>query len=93
MIKKEFKKFYAEYNKMSEDEASQEVEDFLEMMKHAFSKYPKIVFRDFGTFEVKETKTRKIIDPRGNSEPIISKPRKYVKFKASKNLEERMKKK
>ena len=93
MIKKEFKKFYAEYNKMNEDEASQEVEDFLEMMKQAFSKYPKIVFRDFGTFEVKETKVRKITDSRGNSEPIISKPRKYVKFKASKNLEERMKKK
>ena len=90
MIKKEFKKFYAEYNKMNEDEASQEVEDFLEMMKQAFSKYPKIVFRDFGTFEVKETKVRKITDPRGSSEPIISKPRKYVKFKQSINLEEEL---
>ena len=90
MVKKEFKKFYSEYNNMSEEEASQEVEEFLEMMKQAFSLYPKVVFRDFGTFEVKETKERKIVDPRGNNELIHSKPRKYVKFKASKNLEERM---
>lgn len=90
MIKKEFKKFYSEYNNISEEEASQEVEEFLEMMKQAFSLYPKIVFRDFGTFEVKETKERKIVDPRGNNELIHSKPRKYIKFKASKNLEERM---
>ena len=41
MIKKEFKKFYAEYNKMNEDEASQEVEDFLEMMKRLFLNIPK----------------------------------------------------
>ena len=52
-----------------------------------------VTIQGFGTFEVKETKVRKITDPRGSSEPIISKPRKYVKFKASKNLEERMKKK
>ena len=90
MIKKEFKKFYAEYNKMNEDEASQEVEDFLEMMKQAFSKYPKIVFRDFGTFEVKETKERMVVDPRGNGEIIHAKPRKYVKFKQSINLEEEL---
>ena len=90
MVKKEFKKFYSEYNNMSEEEASQEVEEFLEMMKQAFSLYPKVVFRDFGTFEVKETKERKIVDPRGNNELIHSKPRKYIKFKASKNLEERM---
>ena len=93
MKKKEFKKLYGELNKIEKERASEEVEIFLETMKQAFSKYPKIVFRDFGTFEVKETKVRKITDPRGNSEPIISKPRKYVKFKASKNLEERMKKK
>ncbi len=90
MVKKEFKKFYSEYNKMSEEDASKEVEEFLEMMKQAFFKYPKIVFRDFGTFEVKETKERKIVDPRGNNKLIHSKPRKYIKFKASKNLEERM---
>ena len=93
MKKKEFKKLYGELNKTEKERASEEVEIFLETMKQAFSKYPKIVFRNFGTFEVKETKARKITDPRGNDEPIISKPRKYVKFKVSKNLEERMKKK
>ena len=90
MIKKEFKKFYAKQNNLDEEEASKEVEAFLETMKEAFSNYPKIVFRNFGTFEVKETKERKIVDPRGTNEIINAKPRKYVKFKISKNLEEKL---
>ena len=90
MIKKEFKKFYAEQNNLSEEDASKEVELFLETMKEMFANYPKIVFRNFGTFEVKETKERKIVDPRGNNEIIHAKPRKYIKFKTSKNLEDKL---
>ena len=60
MRKKEFKKFYSELNKMENEKASQEVEEFLETMKQALSVYPKIVFRNFGTFEIKETKTRRV---------------------------------
>ena len=90
MIKKEFKKFYAEQNNLNEEEASKEVELFLETMKEMFSNYPKVVFRNFGTFEVKETKERKIVDPRGNNEIIHAKPRKYIKFKTSKNLEDKL---
>ena len=61
--KKEFKKFYSELNKIENEKASQEVEEFLETMKQALSVYPKIVFRNFGTFEIKETKTRRVLDP------------------------------
>ena len=90
MKKKEFKKFYGELNKIEKERASEEVEIFLETMKQAFSKYPKIVFRNFGTFEVKETKPREVFDPRGNGEIIKTKPRKFVKLKISKNLEEKL---
>ena len=92
MTKKEFKKFYAQQNNLSNEQASEEVELFLETMKEVFSKYPKVVFRNFGTFEVRETKERQITDPRGTGETIHAKPRKYIKFKASKNLEEKLEK-
>ncbi len=93
MIKKEFKKFYAQENNLDEEKASEEVETFLETMKEMFSNYPKVVFRNFGTFEVRETKDRKVVDPRGTDKIIHAKPRKYIKFKTSKNLEERLDKK
>lgn len=92
MTKKEFKKFYAQQNNLSDEQASEEVELFLETIKEVFSKYPKVVFRNFGTFEVKETKERKIVDPKDSSKIIHAKPRKYIKFKTSKNLEEKLEK-
>ena len=93
MKKKEFKKLYSELNKTEKEKSSEEVEIFLETMKQVFSKYPKIVFRNFGTFEVKETKPREVFDPRGNGNVIKTKPRKFVKLKISKNLEEKLNKK
>ena len=90
MKKKEFKKLYRELNKTEKERASEEVEIFLETMKQAFSKYPKIVFRNFGTFEVKETKSREVFDPRGSGKVIHTKPRKFIKLKISKNLEEKL---
>ena len=93
MKKKEFKNLYSELNKTEKEKSSEEVEIFLETMKQAFSKYPKIVFRNFGTFEIKETKTRRVLDPRGSGEFIQAKPRKFVKFKMSKNLEDKLNKK
>ena len=90
MKKKEFKKLYGELNKTEKERASEEVEIFLETMKQALSVYPKIVFRNFGTFEIKETKTRRVLDPRGSGEFIQAKPRKFVKFKMSKNLEDKL---
>ena len=87
MKKKEFKKLYSELNKTEKEKSSEEVEIFLETMKQVFSKYPKIVFRNFGTFEVKETKERDIVDPKDSTNIIHAEPRKYIKFKGSKFLE------
>ncbi len=91
MTRKEFKKFYADFNNIKDmNKASEEVEQFLETMKKLFTISPKVVFRNFGTFEVRETKERKIVDPRGNNEIIHAKPRKYVKFIPSVNLDEKI---
>lgn len=90
MRKKEFKEYYSKLNNLEKEKSSEEVEIFLLTMKKAFSMYPKIVFRNFGTFEVRETKERKVVDPRGSGKLIEAKPRKYVKFKMSKTLEEEL---
>ena len=47
----------------------------------------KIQLVGFGTFEVKETKERDIVDPKDSTNIIHAEPRKYVKFKGSKFLE------
>lgn len=88
MIKKEFVKLYAEMNEIDEKEALTEVEEFLETMKDAFKKYPKVVFRNFGVFEVRETKERIVCHSWKNNEIIHVKPRKYIKFRVSKNIED-----
>lgn len=90
MIKKDFLKLYVELTGMRENEALDEIDEFLETMKDAFKKYPKITFRNFGVFEVKETKERKVYHSwkEENDKKIIkTKPRKYVKFRVSKNIE------
>ena len=89
MRKKEFVEFYAECNKIDDfSQASEEVDKFIEMMKEALTLYPNIVFRGFGTFEVRETKERMIVDPKDSANIIHAKPRKYIKFKISKNLQD-----
>lgn len=91
MRKKEFIKLYAEMYGIKDLKMAQaEVEEFIDTMKDVFKEYPKVVFRGFGTFEAKETKARKIVDPRNQKDIIHSKPRKYIKFKVSKNIEENL---
>ena len=87
MVKSDFAKLYSTTYGIEEKEAVKDVEIFLETMADAFKKYSKITIRNIGVFEVRETKERVICDPRGTGEKIKSKPRKYIKFKASKNLE------
>lgn len=88
MIKKDFIQLYSEINGVTDiKEVSQDVDEFLDTMREALKKHPKVVFWNFGIFEVRETAKRKIVDPRGNNNIINSKPRKYVKFRVSKNIE------
>ena len=83
--------FYSELNKIKDlDLAEEKIDRFIYTLKTALKENERIVFRGFGTFEVKETKERMVVDPRGNGEIIHAKPRKYVKFKQSINLEEEL---
>lgn len=91
MIKREFVKLYADMNEIEEEEALVEVEEFLDTMKDMLKEHSKVSFRNFGVFQVKETKEKKVHQSwkDENEEKIIeTKPRKYVKFKVSKNIED-----
>lgn len=88
MRKREFIKLYAEINNMELKKSSEDVEEFLETLKDIFKTSPKVVFKNFGIFEVRETKARKIFDPRNQTDIIHSKPRKYVKFRTSRKMED-----
>ena len=70
-------------------EAKSEVEDFIEVMKMAFERSDELILRDFGTFEIRETKREMAFNPR-TGEPVKCTPKKYIKFAVGKELEERI---
>ena len=83
--------FYSEFNKIKDFEESEEkINRFLEILEKALKIDKKVIFKMFGSFEVKETKERKIVDPKDSSNIIHAKPRKYIKFKVSKSLEDNL---
>lgn len=86
--KHELVKFYAEYNNIINlKEAEDKVDKFLNILKISLSENESIIFRKFGSFEVRKTTERLIISPLKDKKIIHAKPRKYVKFKVSKKLE------
>ena len=81
--------FYSELNKIKDlDLAEQKIDRFVNTLKAALKENERIVFRGFGVFEVKETTERMIVDPKDSANIIHAKPRKYIKFKISKNLQD-----
>ena len=83
--------FYSELHNIKDfTKAESKIDRFINTLETAFMTNEKIIFRNFGTFEIKETKTRRVLDPRGSGEFIQAKPRKFVKFKMSKNLEDKL---
>lgn len=81
--------FYSELNKIKDlDLAEEKIDRFINTLKAALKENERIVFRGFGIFEVKETTERMIVDPKDSSNIIHAKPRKYIKFKISKNLQD-----
>ena len=90
MVKKEFVELYMQYKKKHiYTEAKSEVEDFIEVMKMAFERSDELILRDFGTFEIRETKREMAFNPR-TGEPVKCTPKKYIKFAVGKELEERI---
>lgn len=67
MLKSEFVKLYAEKYGVDKKNAEEQVEKFLDVMKIALSENSEIIFRKFGSFEVKKTKERMVVDPKNQS--------------------------
>ena len=83
--------FYSELNGIKDlDEAEKRIDRFINTLSESLKTDDKITFMNFGTFEVKETKERDIVDPKDSTNIIHAEPRKYVKFKISKSLEENL---
>ncbi len=88
--KKEFIEFYSKYNEIDAKEAEKKIDFFIEAMKKALSENKKITFRKFGSFEIRKTTRRNIVDPKDSSNIICAEPRGYVKFKVSRSFEEEL---
>ena len=83
--------FYSELNKIKDfDEAETKINRFLETLEKALILDKKVIFKMFGSFELKETKERKIVDPKDSSNIFHAKPKKYIKFKMSRSLEDNL---
>ena len=92
MNKRELAKVYSEVSKgeISARKALKEIDTFLETMREALQKSHSIMFRNIGIFEVKERKPRVIANP-VTKEPMKIYPRKTVKFRESKNIQDKQK--
>lgn len=87
MVKKDFIRLYAETYETDEATARQIIENVFCLVLTAVEKEKILKINQFGTFEVRETKERKIVDPRGSGNLIHAKPRKYIKFRGSRTTE------
>ena len=90
MVKKEFAELLMEKADLrSLEEAKRQTELFIETMKEALTQDDILIFRGLGTFERRETKRREGRNPR-TGEPVQMTPKKYIKFKVGKDLEDRL---
>ncbi|NME35053.1 MULTISPECIES: HU family DNA-binding protein [Fusobacterium] len=90
MIKKDFIKLYCTKNNIDEKQGQKDIENFIDTLKYALTIDKNIIFRNFGSFEVKKTKERVVVNPQNINKKIDVKSRKYVKFKISKTLEDKL---
>ena len=90
MKKKEFAELFKERaNLRSQEEAKRQVELFIETLKEALTNEEVLIFRGLGTFEKRTTKRKEGRNPR-TGETIKMTPKKYIKFKVGKDLEDRI---
>lgn len=83
--------FYAEHNNIKDlNEAEKKLDQIIESLKSALSKNKTVIFRNFGSFEVRQTNERDIMNPKIKGNVIHAKPKKYVKFKVSRSLEKNL---
>ena len=89
--KKEFIGRMAEAGGITKKEAKRGFELFLETLMDCMSKDEKVMFSEFGRFEMKTLKERKGRMPLGGDECIVSEHKK-MKFYVSRDIAKRMRK-
>ena len=87
MLKKDFVNLYAKKYKVTPEKSLEVIDNVLDLLKDVFSQEELLKINNFGVFEIRETKERKVVDPKDGTNIIHAKPRKYIKFKGSKTLE------
>ena len=88
--KKRTGKFICKKYKVTPEQSGEIVDNVLELLKDVFAKEEVLRIINFGVFEIRETKERKIVDPRDGTKINHARPRKYIKFKGSRNLEKEL---
>ena len=82
----EFIKFYKERNGLkSKKEAKEKIDNFWKALFKAIDEDKKVVFKNWGIFEEKDVKSRKIVIPKHPKE-IYTQPKKVLKFRAGEGL-------
>ena len=90
MNTKEFIEFYTIKNQCENmAEGREKIEKFLFSLSSALKQDRKVIFRKFGSFEVRKTKRTHINNPKNPEEILQIKEKKsHVKFKSSKLLDD-----
>lgn len=90
MTKKKFaEKFLRNSNLQYKVEAERMVDIFLDTMKEELEKGEVLIFRGFGSFEVKQRTKDEARNPR-TGEVVKFTPKKYVRFRIGKDLSEKI---
>lgn len=90
MVKKDLINLYARKYKATPEQSLEAIDNVLGVLKDVFSQEEILRINNFGTFEIRETKERKVVDPKDGTNIIYAKPRKYIKFKGSRALEKEL---
>lgn len=85
LIKKQFVEQYAEKYNLTYVKAKEIVESVINLMGENFKNENSLIFRGFGSFEIKETKRKEGRNPR-TGEVVKMKPKKFVKYKVSRSI-------
>ncbi len=86
MTEGEFIRFYKKRNKIkSHKKVKEKIDLFWNVLLKALEEDKKVVFKEWGTFEKRERKARKVLVPMWEK-PIYTEPREAIKFRAGKSL-------
>ncbi len=90
MTEREFIEFYKKRNKNKNyEEVKKEIDKFWDTLLKALNKNKPVTFKNWGTFEKKEVRSRKVIIPK-MEKIFYTEPKEVIRFKAGKGMENLM---